>query len=281
MERFRPNQKKYVRESYKRDVLFRVLYAPCKEWERKMGVLRLSAEEVFLECLAVLDEVKECEDRDEVREALSGVWDSLYCDMRDMRSDAPEAELRQGASEIVAAAATLLAYVQDGIYTFAVSMLIREMAQAQEAFDPYSRTYLAQIAKIGDAEVRQAMNEYAESEEHLSDTIKKKLKKLPSEEVMCTENQEDGERLTNRQMAILISQLLNVTLTPEYTNINALAKLISMISGKSEESIRQTLMSLSKKDFEDNNVQKDIDKIVDLLNNIHSKLGDEFRSNVL
>lgn len=282
MRRLLPSEKKYVENTYKENVLFRALFAPCKAWERTMKEFRMSAEEVFVECLSLMDDVKECRDKDNLKNVLDGKWNALFCEMRDMCGNAPEAELQQATNEVLSAAAVLLSYSSNHRDTYASVLIMQEMVQAGENIDLFQKAYMEQIWKVDEQKVQKAVQEYMACGEYLSDKIFGYLKRHPQGEIVAeADDQASADKLTNRQVSILISQLLDVPLTSECTNINALAKLISMISGNSENSIRQTLLNLSKKDFEDKLIQRDIDKIVDLLNNIRPQLGDEFRKKAI
>lgn len=247
-----------------------------------MKEFRMSAEEVFVECLSLMDDVKECRDKDNLKNVLDGKWNALFCEMRDMCGNAPEAELQQATNEVLSAAAVLLSYSSNYLDTYASALIMQEMVQAGENIDLFQKAYMEQIWKVDEQKVQKAVQEYMACGEYLSDKIFGYLKRYPQGEIVAeADDQASADKLTNRQVSILISQLLDVPLTSECTNINALAKLISMISGNSENSIRQTLLNLSKKDFEDKLIQRDIDKIVDLLNNIRPQLGDEFRKKAI
>lgn len=246
-----------------------------------MGSFRMSAEEVFVECLSVLDDVKYHQDKEALRDVLAGLWDSLYCEMRDLCGNAPEAELRQATNEVLSAAAVLLAYGSSYHETYASTLILNEAANAGEDIDLHQKAYMEQICRMGEGKVGEAVRAYMASEEYLSDKIFGYLKKHPQEAAMGVEEQVVEGRLTNRQMAILISQLLNVSLSPEDINISALAKLVSMISGNSEGSIRQLLVKMKDVDYEEKSVMDDIVKVADLLNNIKQGLGDEFRKKAI
>lgn len=282
MRRLLPSEKKYVENTYKENVLFRALFAPCKARERTMKEFRMSAEEVFVECLSLMDDVKECGDKDNLKNVLEGKWNALFCEMRDMCGNAPEAELQQATNEVLSAAAVLLSYSSNHRDTYASVLIMQEMVQAGENIDLFQKAYMEQIWKVDEQKVRKAVQEYMACGEYLSDKIFGYLKRHPQEEVvMGAEEQKVEKRLTNRQTAILISQLLDVPISSEFINIKGLAKLISMVSGNSEGSIRQLLIKMKDIDYAEKTVMDDITEIVDLLNDIQQGLGDGFQKKVI
>lgn len=247
-----------------------------------MKEFRMSAEEVFVECLSLMDDVKECRDKDNLKNVLEGKWNALFCEMRDMCGNAPEAELQQATNEVLSAAAVLLSYSSNHRDTYASVLIMQEMVQAGENIDLFQKAYMEQIWKVDEQKVRKAVQEYMACGEYLSDKIFGYLKRHPQEEVvMGAEEQKVEKRLTNRQTAILISQLLDVPISSEFINIKGLAKLISMVSGNSEGSIRQLLIKMKDIDYAEKTVMDDITEIVDLLNDIQQGLGDGFQKKVI
>ena len=88
---------------------------------------------------------------------------------------------------------------------------------------------------------------YMEGEEWISDDIADLLERLPKEADPCAQAiaetpVKEADRLTNRQLVILFTHLLDVGTTPDTVNVTALAKLLSQVSGRSAGSMRQTIM---------------------------------------
>ena len=59
---------------------------PSRTIERELTHLRLTTEEVFHETFRVLDEVKE--NPKDASFMMRGLWDSVYCDLRELDEDA-------------------------------------------------------------------------------------------------------------------------------------------------------------------------------------------------
>lgn len=71
------------------------------------------------------------------------------------------------------------------------------------------------------------------------------------------EGEEAAQQLTNRQIVIMMTGLLDLSLSPEYTNQKQLAQFLSRLTGRSENSIRQTIMNLAKTGIETPQARKD------------------------
>ena len=84
--------------------------------------------------------------------------------------------------------------------------------------------------------------------------------------------------LTNRQLVILMTALLDLSLDPEFVNQKALARLIAAVSGKSVESIRQAIIEASKKGFETQAARQDSRTVAELLEKLSPKLATQLRN---
>lgn len=90
-----------------------------------------------------------------------------------------------------------------------------------------------------------------------------------------------SSQLTNRQVVILLTGLLDITLSPEYTNQKQLAIMISRITGNSKESIRQTIMNIAKNGLETEQARKDTLTVADILEPISKRLADRLRNDAM
>lgn len=88
----------------------------------------------------------------------------------------------------------------------------------------------------------------------------------------------DPTQLSNRQVIILLTSLLNIALSPEYTNQKQLAIMISRITGRSMESIRQTIMNIAKNGLETEQARKDMLIVAETIEPISKRLADRLRN---
>ena len=88
----------------------------------------------------------------------------------------------------------------------------------------------------------------------------------------------DANQLTNRQVVIMMAGLLDISLSSEYTNQKQLAQFLSRLTGRSEQSIRQTVMSLAKTGIETPQARKDSMVAAEVLEPVCSKVASRLRN---
>lgn len=88
----------------------------------------------------------------------------------------------------------------------------------------------------------------------------------------------NGKQLTNRQLVILFEMLMKRRLNSNHINVNALSRMIGAVSGKSSESIRQTI----KKGFDYNrpDMKADMEVVATLLDKIAPGIAQELRNRI-
>lgn len=92
-----------------------------------------------------------------------------------------------------------------------------------------------------------------------------------------TKEKEDIKTLSIGQLVILFSSLLNVTLDASFTNQSQLADLISHVSGKSSQSIRQKVMEIAKMDSYTKQIKIDAELVAKIIEKINPQLSREIR----
>lgn len=85
-------------------------------------------------------------------------------------------------------------------------------------------------------------------------------------------------RLSNRQMVIMMAGLLDISLSPDFTNQKQLAQFLSRLTGRSKESIRQTIMQLAKDGIETPQARKDSIVAADVLEPVCKRVAGRLRN---
>lgn len=278
--RLRKREREAVRNKYASNDFYKMMTTGGREMEKQLGHFRLSVEELFLETMTVVDDVKESPR--EAIEELADLWNKLYCDYRDMDvADSPDEELRMAASEVVFVVLQLL-HLRKGTNYSRISTCLMDQLTAlhPEAFSRLSVLFMPKVWLMGERNLKIRMNAYMESDEWISDEIEEMLVELPTETQMEVKSPKESTNmtsaLTNRQLVILFEHLLDISLQPEYTNIKALSQLLGEVSGRSAGSIRQTIMNGI--DYESTSVHKDIDRLESLLRPIKETLADQIKN---
>lgn len=279
--RLKRSEREAVRNRYATsELLYKVISKPARELEREMSHFRFSVEELFLEVMSIIDNIKEVPQ--EAVGVTRDLWDTLYCDLRDLdTADSPEEEIKTATSEIVYTALLLLSCCEGALYGKLVFELSLQLGERHPgALDRIQVMYMPDVWRIGEEKLRIRIQEYMASEEWISDDIREMFENLPSETQSVGDNTKEVAKndsaLTNRQLAILFEHLLNVSLQPGYTNIKAFSQLLAEVSGRSAGSIRQTIMK--GVDYESSNVHADIDRIEALIRPISERIADTIKN---
>lgn len=275
------HEKRLVRTQYGDNILFKAINVPAKGLEREMNGLRLSSEEVFLECLTILDDIKECNTGKEAEQVVDGLYNTLYCDLREISPHNPsENELEIAVGEIVNCVTLILGYYPGLKYSGTLLCLSAQLETNNLVQLKNKGLFYNQFVLHGE-EISDYIKSYMDGDDYLSDVIKKQLKKVvPDDSVFVGDGEEkDSEvQLDNRQLVLLFMELLNIPLGAEFTNQSALAELISKVSGKSKKSLLNSIRE--GVDYENNKTKKDAELIASLLSELKPDLAQQIRNNI-
>ncbi len=98
-----------------------------------------------------------------------------------------------------------------------------------------------------------------------------------SSELAESEGANAGQ-LSNRQVVIMMAGLLDISLSPDFTNQKQLAQFLSRLTGRSKESIRQTIMQLAKDGIETPRARKDSIVAADVLEPVCKRVAGRLRN---
>lgn len=244
--------------------LYKVLRAPCSEWQVQLRWL--SPEDVALECLRVLDLVKE--DPDEASFELRPLWTDIY---NDLRGQAPSV----AADEDVCLATDITFYAPLLMLSYAAGHFYTELtgeltAQWQEhAADPTRviESFTPTVARLRGDKLSRAVDEYMASDEFLSDELDEIISELDEPNAQSDSKDEaktNEGQLSNQQLIILFEHFLNVSLSPQYVSIKAFASLIAKVSGRSAGSIR-TRIGKDGIDYDSPQAKADVRTLAELV----------------
>ncbi len=210
--RLRRSAREAVRNEYCDNAIYLALKTPCEHFCEKMPKFRLSAEEVFLECLAVLDDIKEDESRAVFH--LEHRWDSISNDFRDLAdNDVNENEITLATSVVMFCVVMCLTMIKKPVYSTLALRLMGQMEEHSAYTDELKDTFMANVYRLGEGELRQAFLEYMESNMFLSDDIEEMVEKV----------EEDLQKKSVKETNIISGE-------PETTNLRiAPGKETSMI----------------------------------------------------
>lgn len=92
------------------------------------------------------------------------------------------------------------------------------------------------------------------------------------------EEQKDPMQLSNRQVVIMMAALMDISLSRDYTNQKQLARFLSSITGRSTESLRQTIMKLAREGVDTNEARRDCNVAADAIEPFCKTIAERIRN---
>lgn len=92
------------------------------------------------------------------------------------------------------------------------------------------------------------------------------------------DNANSPSQLTNRQIVIIMTSILDMPLSKDFTNQKQLAIFLSRLTGRSMQSIRQTIMNLANKGADTHQAHQDYHIAADALEPINKKMASKLRN---
>ena len=275
--RLRRHEKEALKRQYKDNVIYKAFAAPCKKYEAQPKGFKLSPEELFWECMMVLDDIKESPE--DARFQLQDFWNEKVVDYEDLSSNVSRDDIEVAANMVTMCVAICLNGLDLSLYNTLTSVLISQLSGEESTVIEMRECFTANIYRLGEDKFNSAVAEYMDSDVFESEDIEGLLEDLPEptssneEEKKSTDGQ--SEQLTNRQLMILFDLFLNKGFSTEYCNQNALATLLSRVSGRSMGSIRQKIRE--GVDYEVEDVRNDVNILAQLLEPIDESIAEKMR----
>lgn len=277
--RLRRHEKEELRKRYKDNVIYKAFTAPCKKYEAQPAGFRLSPEELFWECMTVLDDIKE--NPEEAPFSMQEFWSDKVADYRELDGDVAHESIEQTATLVTLSVMLCLAGQQASLYNELSLMLSCQLPLVVDMREHLT----ANIYRLGEDKFNDAVATYMDSDEFISDDIEDLLAELPQPMARVVNGQlqkeeEISDRLSIRQLVILFEQALNISLDSAFTNISALATLIEKVSGYKASSIRTSINDLAKRGYDSASVRNDIDRLVTLVEKVKPQLSEQLRNTI-
>lgn len=187
--RLRRQERAIVSSRYDKDLLYQLLYLPGKSYERELKNFRLTAEELFVECIDVLDNIKE-RNRSEAEYYVTGLWDALFCDFRDLDTqDTTDEELKHAVSVVIYGIVMCLSQSSKPKYVYLNTCLMEQLNEPEHSADipDLQERYLHTYYRMDAGAVMAAFEAYMSCDHFISDEI---------DELLHTPSTDIGDGLT-------------------------------------------------------------------------------------
>lgn len=262
--RFQRKEKSAVRSRFGKHELFLFMEQPCAYYEKESAKFKLSTEELFYECMAVLDRIKD--DPDNAPIWIESVWDNLYNEFNETEKEYDDTDVRTSVSEVVACLCCCL-NACEGVYynNLNIKLMLQltdNLPNVQGMLDRFTHT----MYKLGEERFEDAVKEYMDSNDFFSEDIKEIRLGIDS-----------PEQLSITQCIFLFAGLLDISINKEYTSSIELAKFISQVTPYELKSIKTRISELQiiiKKNGFKGKISDDIVRVakkIKVLNDVKAK----------
>ena len=171
--RIRNEEKESIHKAFQSHILYKLLYTPGIKFASKLK-FRLSPEELFIECFDIIDTIKE-KNRDDANYYIRGLWDKIFCNLRDIKKDEEsEEDVKKAVAVIIFGAAFCLNLSKKTIHTeLAASVFnnLLELEKYDDKIDILENVFTENYYHIDSGKAQQVFEEYMESDDYISDEI--------------------------------------------------------------------------------------------------------------
>jgi hypothetical protein len=262
-------EKVKLRDKYEEHIYFRLVKQSCKKYESELRVFRFSPEDVFMETLNVLDDLKAPNRNND--DLYSIIWDDLFCEFRDRGENIPEEELNKAVAIVISMVTFCLALLDSMKYNGVNGKLIRLLSNKYRGYRDFHRFTELRANIIGIDELKDWLAGYMQCDTYMYDEVMDYLEE--KEEVEET-NDEDSKIAPSKVRAQALLEILNLcNMGTDIQDVSKISRLIGFIIGHSPEKLRQTLIKDGRSIvLKRNTHQKHVDEVNKILSDMNSKI---------
>ena len=261
-------EKVKLRDKFEEHIFFRLVKQSCKKYESELRVFRFSPEDVFMETLNVLDDLKAPNrNNDDLCDTL---WDDLYCEFRYRGENIPEEELNKAVAIVLSMVVCSLALLDSMRYNGIGLKLMQTINEHYKGFNDIVLSINPYATKIGFFKLREWIAEYMKCDTYLYDEAMDYLEEKEEEEEV---NDENSQYAPNKVRAkVLLEILEQCGLGLDQQDMTKVARLVGFIIGASSNSLRNTLTTGNGLILSNKQHGKHVEEVNKLLAEMKSKI---------
>ena len=264
-----PEEKSKLRDKYDGYIFFRLVNQSCKKYERELRVFRLSPEDVFMETLNVLDDLKAPDRNND--DLCDTIWDDLYCEFRERGEDIPEEELNKAVAIVLSVVTYCLALMDSMRYNGINGKLMLSLSGHYKGYSDIQSLVHPYAIKVGMDDLKDWLNGYMQCDTYLYDEVVDYLQDKGVEEE--NSNEEAFKVAPNKVRAQALLEILRQCgLGLDKQDMTKVARLIGFITGASSEKIRQQLSRDGELILNAKTHRKHVDEVNKILSEMKSKI---------
>ena len=188
-----PEEKDVIENKYEEHIYFRLLKQSCKKYERELSTFRFSPEDVFLESLYILDDLKA--PNKNKADKCDMLWDDLYCDFRERGENIPKDELDKAVAVVVTVVYYALNLTESVFYNSMTGRLILTLNEHYKGFTQIQNDIHYQAQKIGFGELQRWIVEYMNFGDYLSEELEDCLEEMDED---CSGSEKSCYRIAEK-----------------------------------------------------------------------------------
>lgn len=172
--RLRKEEKAAINTKYSNDIFYKMLHHTGSTYERKLKNFHLSPDELFVECITILDNIKE-KKTDEAKWYVSSLWNDLYCAFRDLDAqDSSEPELETAVAVVLYGLIEFLSLSDKSKYTTLITNLMLQIENSENSINAQEilETYMRCSWKLDINAAKIEFESYMSNNRFISDEIK-------------------------------------------------------------------------------------------------------------
>lgn len=264
-----PEEKEKLRDKYEDHIFFRLVNQSCKKYEREMKVFRFSPEDVFVEALNVLDDLKAPNRNNE--DLCDTLWDDLFCDFRERGENVPDAELDKAVAVVLSVVTYSLVLIDSMRYNGIVGKLTFLICQHFKGYTDIQQNIHLYAMKVSMEELKDWICQYMQCDTYLYDEV-----------MDCLDEKVEEEKDTNEEMSkiapnkvraqVLLEILKQCGLGLDKQDMTKVARLVGFITGASSEKIRQQLSRDGELILNAKTHQKHVEEVNKILSEMKCKI---------
>lgn len=162
-------EKERVKDRFGEHIFFRLVNQSCKKYERELKVFRLSPEDIFVEVLNVLDDMKARPENN--ADLCDTIWDDLYCAFRERGEDIPETELTKAVAVVISLVMYCLVLLNMTRYNGVVGRLNLLLTEQYKGYGDIALSFDTFASKIGKDALYKWVYDYMQCNDYLSEEV--------------------------------------------------------------------------------------------------------------
>lgn len=278
LDQLSQNERNAIRNEYGKDTLFKTMNALCRNLQPEMKSIDLLFEDIFVMTCSIMDDIKE-NPEDFYNYHLFTIWEEIAGELRLLpKATDNEIAIDNAISTMLYMVCLFLTQWQHpdrGKYQI---VIFEHLGKHRAISDGVRMEIDIQLYNLKARVKTSSLPNYLESEEYVALDVQDLLVNVEEKERSDNPDPPDeSTRMTNAQLVLLFIEYLGLDL--EECNINAFAKLLAAVSGRSQAGLYKKINEHQKKwkvKADVNPFKQDAIILRSLLSVIHSKFRESF-----